>query len=91
MRDIFSYLSDIGGRQRKPNWEEHLAARFTRTHAPAQKVLKKAHVDLNQGRISCAAPLGGIQDNTVNRLLLMSSSENHLLNVPMAFFIEPNG
>jgi hypothetical protein len=39
--------------------------------------------------MSCAAPLGGIQDNTVNRLLLMSSSENHLPNVPLAFFIEP--
>ena len=32
---------------------------------------------------------GGIQDNTVNRLLLMSSSERHLSDVPMAFFIEP--
>jgi hypothetical protein len=34
-------------------------------------------------------PKGGIQDNTVNRLLLMSSSEHHLPNVPMAFFIKP--
>ena len=30
----------------------------------------------------------GIQDNTVDRLLLMSSSEKHLPSVPMAFFIE---
>jgi hypothetical protein len=30
-----------------------------------------------------------MQDNTVNRLLLMSSSERHLSGVPMAFFIEP--
>jgi hypothetical protein len=35
----------------------------------------------------CAFPVGGIQENTVNRLLLMSSSERHLPNVPMAFFI----
>jgi hypothetical protein len=89
MRDAFSYLSNLGSRQRKPNWEAHLAARFAQTHASAQKVMKKARVDLKQARISCAAPLGGIQDNTVNRLLLMSSSENHLSNVPMAFFIEP--
>jgi hypothetical protein len=34
-------------------------------------------------------PPGGIQDNTVNRLLLMSSSEWHICGVPMAFFIEP--
>jgi putative SOS response-associated peptidase YedK len=30
-----------------------------------------------------------LQDNTVNRLILMSSSERHMANVPMAFFIEP--
>ncbi|MGP8232204.1 MAG: hypothetical protein ACLQL2_05985, partial [Methylovirgula sp.] len=90
MRDAFLYLSSLHGRQRKLNWEEHLAARFTRIHASAQKALKKACLDLKQARISCATPLGGIQDNTVNRLLLMSSSENHLPNVPMAFFIEPN-
>jgi hypothetical protein len=36
----------------------------------------------------CAFPVGGIQDNTVNRLLLMSGSERHLPNVPMAFFIK---
>jgi hypothetical protein len=39
--------------------------------------------------MSCIFPPGGIQDNTVNRLLLMSSSERHLSNVPMAFFIGP--
>jgi hypothetical protein len=35
-------------------------------------------------------PRAGIQDNTVNRLLLMSSSEKHLPNVPMAFYINAN-
>ena len=91
MRDVFSYLLKLGNCQRKPNWEAHLAARFRRTHSPAQSVLRKARVGLKHGRISCVSPLGGIQDNTVNRLLLMSSSENHLPNVPMAFFIEPIG
>jgi hypothetical protein len=37
--------------------------------------------------VSGIFPLSGIQENTVNRLLLMSSSENHLASVPMAFFI----
>jgi hypothetical protein len=91
MRDAFSYLLKLGNCQRKPNWEAHLAARFSRTHSPAQSVLRKSRVGLKQGRISCVSPLGGIQDNTVNRLLLMSSSENHLPNVPMAFFIESIG
>ena len=51
---------------------------------------KKSGVPVKEGRISCVFPPGGIQDNTVNRLLLMSSSERHLSSVPMAFFIEQN-
>jgi hypothetical protein len=47
-------------------------------------------VPVKEGRISCVLPPGGMQDNTVNRLLLMSSSERHLSNLPMAFFIEPS-
>jgi hypothetical protein len=35
-----------------------------------------------------AYPAEGIQDNTVNRLLLMSSWEHHLASVPMAFYLE---
>jgi hypothetical protein len=88
MRDVFKYLSNLGDRGPKPNWEAHLAARFAKTHVPAQAAIKKARIPANHGRISCAFPSSGIQDNTVNRLLLMSSSERHLPNVPMAFFIE---
>ncbi len=54
----------------------------------AQAGLKKSGVFIKEGRISCVFPPEGIQDNTVNRLLLMSSSEGHLSNVPMAFFVE---
>ncbi len=43
---------------------------------------------MEQARMLCAFPLGGVQDNTVNRLLLMSNSERHLPSVPMAFFIK---
>jgi hypothetical protein len=35
--------------------------------------------------MSCVFPLTGIQDNTTNRLLLMSSFEHHPTVVPMAF------
>jgi hypothetical protein len=38
--------------------------------------------------MSCVFPVEGIQDNTVNRLLLMSSAENYLPSLPMAFFIQ---
>ena len=88
MRDIFKYLSGLGDRGPKPNFEAHLNARFLKVHAPAQAAIENVRVRAKQGRISCAFPTGGIQDNTVNRLLLMSSSERHLPSVPMAFFIE---
>jgi hypothetical protein len=66
-----------------------LVSRFAKAHASAQAKLKKSGVPFKKGRISCVFPPGGIQDNTVNRLLLMSSSERHISSVPMAFFIEP--
>jgi hypothetical protein len=88
MRDAFKYLSNLESRGAKPNFEAHLAARFDSVHAPAQAKIKKARIPTKDARIACLFPSGGIQDNTVNRLLLMSSSERHLPSVPMAFFIE---
>jgi len=88
MREAFKYLTSLGARSQKPNFEAHLAARFAKAHAPAQNTLEKMRLDANLGRIACTFPVGGIQDNTVNRLLLMSSSERHLPSVPMAFFID---
>jgi Protein of unknown function (DUF4238) len=88
MRDVFKYLLKLGDRGPKPNLEGHLTARFTRAHSPAQAAIKKARIPAKEARISCVFPSGGIQDNTVNRLLLMSSSERHLPSVPMAFLIE---
>ena len=72
----------------KPNREAQLIGRFAKTHSSTQAAIKKSRVSTKEARISCAFPAGGIQDNSVNRLLLMPSSENHLHNVPMAFFIE---
>ncbi|WP_207795644.1 hypothetical protein [Phyllobacterium zundukense] len=88
MRDVFKYLSKRGDRGPKPNLEGHLTARFARAHSSAQAAITKARIPAKEARISCVFSPGGIQDNTVNRLLLMSSSERHLTSVPMAFFIE---
>jgi Protein of unknown function (DUF4238) len=88
MRDAFKYLLKLGDRGPKPNLEGHLTARFARAHSPAQAAIRKARIPTREARISCVFPPAGIQDNTVNRLLLMSSSERHLPSVPMAFFIE---
>jgi hypothetical protein len=88
-RDLFKYLSNLEERGARPNREAQLVSRFAKAHASAQAGLKKSGVPVKEGRISCVFPPGGIQDNSVNRLLLMSSSERHISNVPMAFFIEP--
>jgi hypothetical protein len=87
-RDLFKYLSNLEERGAKPNREAQLVSRFGKAHAAAQAAFKKSGVPVKGGRISCVFPPSGIQDNTVNRLLLMSSSERHLSNVPMAFFID---
>lgn len=86
--DMFRYLADAGKHGPRPNFEVGLAARFARTHAVAQKALRKRTEPGNEGRISCVFAPTGIQDNTINRLLLMSSSEHHLPMVPMAFYIQ---
>lgn len=86
--EIFRYLSSGSGRAPKPNWEVHIAARIARDHLTMQKKLSRAGVVGTGGRISSVFPPSGIQDNTVNRLLLMSSSEHHLPSVPMAFYVE---
>jgi hypothetical protein len=89
LRDLFKYLSNLEKRGAKPNREAQLVGRFAKTHAVAQGGFKKSGVPVKEGCITCIFPPEGIQDNTVNRLLLMSSSERHLSNVPMAFFIKP--
>lgn len=87
--EVFRYVGRIGERGRKPNWEANAAARFERVHQPVQTRLGRLELEQGVGRIACAFPARGIQDNTINRLLLMSSSEHHLQNVPMAFFMGP--
>ncbi|WP_327196048.1 DUF4238 domain-containing protein [Sphingomonas sp. ERG5] len=85
---IFRYLSSAAGRAPKPNWEAHVEARIARDHLTIQTRFSRAGIVGTAGRISSVFPPSGIQDNTINRLLLMSSSEHHLPSVPMAFYIE---
>ena len=87
LRDAFRYASSVDQKGPRSNFETGLAARFARIHTPFQAILAKADIASSPGRIDCAFPLGGIQDNTINRLLLMSSSERHLPTVPMAFYL----
>lgn len=86
--DVFRYLSNLRDRGQRPNREAQFASRFSKAHVPIQTAIEKANIPFKKARISCVFPSDGIQDNTINRLLLMSSSEEHLPRVPMAFFIE---
>ena len=89
LRDAFRYLRKIKEKGPKPNFEANIIARFKKEHSRAQGYIEGSGLEWRAGRISCAFPEDGIQHNHVNRLLLMSSSEHHLPNVPMAFLIEP--
>jgi hypothetical protein len=90
MRKAFKYLSALSVRRPKPNFEASLNAEFKRVHASTVATAKKSGAQLSEARISCLWPASGIQDNTVNRLLLMSSSEHHLASMPMALFVKSN-
>jgi len=90
IRKVIKYLSAVPAKGAKPNVEANLNAEFRRVHGSSMPIAKKFGVSLSEGRMSCLWPDGGIQDNTVNRLLLMSNSEHHLGSVPMALFIHGN-
>jgi hypothetical protein len=87
---VFKYLSTLSTRGVKPNVEASLNAEFKRVHSSTWASIKKARVHFSEARVSCLWPGDGIQDNTVNRLLLMSSSERHLASAPMALFFKSN-
>ncbi|MER8697344.1 DUF4238 domain-containing protein [Mesorhizobium opportunistum] len=90
MRKVFKYLSSLSTKGPKRNVEASLNAEFKRVHASTARVAKKSRAHLSEARVSCLWPAGGIQDNAVNRLLLMSSSEHHLATAPMALFVNSN-
>lgn len=85
---ITAYLHQLETRSRRPNYEAHLLSRFDRAAAVQRQVTAKG-VQTRQGRMLAALPTPGIRDNTVNRLLLMSSAEHHWASVPMAVFLCP--
>ena len=85
----FSYTASRTADNQKPNFEAQLAARFRRHRGSMISLIASAKVPSVAVRLSTAFRFGGFQDNTINRLLLMSSSEHHLHSVPMATLIEP--
>ena len=89
MRKVLKYLTNVHPRGRRPNLEDSLNAEFKRIHTSTTRFARTSGLQTSQIRVSCLFPSGGIQDNNVNRLLLMSSSEHHLDGLPMALFFHP--
>lgn len=87
-RTAFAYTVARNADTRKPNFEAHLAASFRRQRNSMKSLITRAKVPAVTARLTTAFQFGGFQDNTINRLLLMSSSEHHLHSVPMATLIE---
>lgn len=88
MRDVVRYLSRTGRTMPKPNWESQLPKRFAAAHGTLQKELTRTGASSLTAKVRCIIPSGGIRDNTINRLLLMSSVDHYADQVPMAFFVE---
>ena len=88
LRDAYRYLARVSARGVKPNVEQRLAANFARAHKEYETAIEKAGLIRRQARIQCAFPKGGIYDSTITRLLLMSGSDHHVQNVPMAFYMD---
>lgn len=85
---LLSYLAKVDQKGSKPNFEKHLLANLTKGNAAYSQAAEQSAFIRGKVRIECAFPQGGIYDSTINRLLLMSSSEHHLSSVPMAFYLK---
>jgi len=87
-RAAFAYTASRTAGSLKPNFEAQLAARFRRQRDSMKSLIASIRGPTVAARLTTAFRFGGFQDNTINRLLLMSSSEHHLHSVPMATLIE---
>lgn len=88
MKSFSRYVIKSIKGSRKPNFEAGLRARFIKAHSALRDEICKLEHPCTNAKVTVAFPEGGIRDNTVNRLLLMSNSEMHLQSVPMAFFFQ---
>ena len=85
---LFKYLSNSARRSPKPNLLRNLRSRFSNELLQIRSAAKTNPAPHSMGSLRFLFPKDGIQNNTINRLLLMSSSEHHLSDVPMAIYIK---
>ncbi|MFG5379927.1 DUF4238 domain-containing protein [Yoonia sp. R2-816] len=91
LRKLFSYLSRVEQRGQKPNFEKHLLASCVKGQDVYMQAVEQTDYLRQNVHVECAFPSGGIYDSTINRLLLMSSSEHHMQSVPMALYLKKSG
>lgn len=91
LRNAFKYLKGLEKGGEKPSFETQMAARYSRHMASAQRVIQRAGLPHIMGHLQILMPATGNQDNSINRLLLMSNAEHYLPSVPMAIFIDREG
>jgi len=87
-RAAFAYTAARNADNLKPNFEAQLAARFRRQRDSMKSSIARTKVPTVAARLTTAFRFGGFQDNTINRLLLITGSQHHLHSVPMATLIE---
>jgi hypothetical protein len=85
---LFSYLAKVDQKGRKPNFEKHLLASLTKGNAAYMHAVEQTDFFRGDVTFEFAFPRSGIHDSTINRLLLMSSSEYHMQSVPMALYLK---
>jgi len=88
MQDVFRYLTANAHKGPKPNWEAQLPKRLRTSLAQTAKAIMQTGDLAQSARMKCVIPPGGIRDNSINRLLLMSSVDTYLEYIPIAFYIE---
>lgn len=88
VRDLYAYLLSIESRGVREKQAAQIASRFSAVHAASQNTLRRTPVTLSVGRMHCIAPQCGLTHNNVSRMLITSGVENHLKQVPMAFYME---
>lgn len=74
--------------KRRPNVEAQIAATARRAIAAISGTGSTSASNVGRARLRCLVPGHGFRSNTVQRLLVMSSSEHHTSHVPMAFLIK---
>jgi hypothetical protein len=89
LKGALRYATTLSTKPRKPNFEASLGKRLPAALRSLHTMVLESDKYASTVRVTATCPIGGIGDNSINRLLLMANSEHHLRSLPMAFKLEP--